>query len=99
MDINMKAVKALHVFSGSDVYHNNHVAQKPISSAEMDKTWPFFCVSISFTKESIQAFRRGDFNKKCNKRQNVLSVLHDFHHAQFFEFARCVTHSSFFVYT
>lgn len=53
-----------------------------------DLSWPFMCVSIMFTKEAIQALRSGVLNKKCNKRKDVLSVLHDFHHACFFDFCR-----------
>ena len=54
----------------------------------IDNSWPFMCVSIMFTREAIQACRRGDLNKKMNKRQDILSVLHDFHHGCFYEFAK-----------
>ncbi len=53
---------------------------------KIDNSWPFFVTSIGFTKEAIQALRRGDLNSKCNKRKDVLSVVHDFHHGCFLEF-------------
>jgi hypothetical protein len=51
-----------------------------------DKSWPFFCVSINFTKEAIQALRSGELNKKCNNRKSILSPVHEFHHACFGRF-------------
>ena len=53
-----------------------------------DKSWPFFCVSIGFSKEAIQAMRSGQLNKKCNNRRSVLSPVHEFHHACFGRFYR-----------
>ncbi len=54
----------------------------------VDHSWPFMCVAIMFTKEALQALRGGALNDKCNKRKQVLSVLHDFHHGCFAEFHR-----------
>jgi hypothetical protein len=54
----------------------------------MDLSWPFMCVSIMFTKEAIQLLRSGTVNAKCNKRKNVMSVLHELHRACFIDFAR-----------
>lgn len=54
----------------------------------IDRSWPFMCVAIMFTKEALQALRGGALNDKCNKRKDVLSVLHDFHHGCFAEFDR-----------
>lgn len=53
-----------------------------------DLTWPFACVSIMFTKEALQTLRAGSLNKVCNKRQDVLKALHEFHQACFVEFGR-----------
>jgi hypothetical protein len=53
-----------------------------------DLTWPFMCVSINFTKDSLQTLRSGALNKKCNKRKDVLSVLFVLHHALFYDFGR-----------
>lgn len=53
-----------------------------------DLTWPFFCVSIGFTKHAIQTFRSGALNKECNKKQDILSVLHEYHRACFSAFSR-----------
>lgn len=80
-------------FSFGQVLHHlsesNNIAHKSHGRAgDTDRSWPFMCVSIMFTKEAIQALRRGDLNKKCNKRRNILSVVHDFHHACFYDFAR-----------
>lgn len=55
-----------------------------------DLTWPFFCVSIGFTKHAVQTFRSGALNKECNKKQDILSALHEYHRACFSVFARCV---------
>ena len=53
-----------------------------------DRSWPFLCVSINFTKECLQQLRNGVFNDKCNKLQSVMNVLHDYHKALFAEFMR-----------
>lgn len=58
------------------------------SGRALDLTWPFMCVSIGFTREALQTLREGSLNKKCNKRKEVLSVLHEFHHACFADFGR-----------
>jgi hypothetical protein len=56
--------------------------------AKVDLTWPFMCVSINFTKDALQSLRRGELNKKCNKRKDVLSVICDLHHALFYDFGK-----------
>ena len=61
-----------------------------LSGGPQDPSWPFMCVSILFTKEVIQCFRSGVLNSKCNKHNDILSILHDLHHAIFHEFARYV---------
>lgn len=65
--------------------------KQAIMGKEIDQSWPFMCVSIMFTKEAIQALRSGALNKKCNKRRDVLSVLHDFYAACFVEFAKLLS--------
>ena len=47
-------------------------------NGKMDLSWPFFCVSISFTKEAIVAVRTGELNVYCNSL-GVLETLHAFH--------------------
>ena len=56
----------------------------------LDLTWPFMCVSVLFTKETLQTFRAGSLNNLCNERKDVLSVLADFHHACFLDFGKYV---------
>jgi hypothetical protein len=56
------------------------------ANSKNDKSWPFMCVSIMFTREALQALRRGVLNDKCNKHKCVLPVLHQFHRACFAEF-------------
>jgi len=63
------------------------------AGASLDLSWPMFCVSIMFTKETIQVFRTGQLNKLCNSKGQVLSVLHEFYRALFIEFARLVSSS------
>jgi hypothetical protein len=53
-----------------------------------DLTWPLMCVSIMFTKDSLQCLRSGALNKRCNETKDVLEVLHEFHHGCLFEFAK-----------
>jgi hypothetical protein len=55
-----------------------------------DLSWPFMCVSIMFTKESVQAMRSGILNKECNRQGDVLTAMNAFHQACFFEFARLI---------
>lgn len=59
-----------------------------IKTSTVDVSWPFMCVSIMFTKEVILAFRSGILNAKCNKEKDILYVLHDYHHALFYDFVR-----------
>lgn len=84
VDKDFAFAKSLHSLSGSLILSTDTTKLK----GSVDNSWPFMCVSIMFTKESIQALRRGDLNKKCNKRQDILSVVHDFHHACFYDFAK-----------
>ena len=53
-----------------------------------DMSWPMFCVSISFTKESLQLLRRGILHDKCNKQKSIFKVLNHFHRSCFAEFDR-----------
>eukprot|EP01035_Chromulina_nebulosa_P020196 gene20196-26214_t len=75
----------LHELSQSE--NTNHHNYKP-KKGEIDPSWPFMCVSVMFTRETIQALRRGALNKKCNQRQDVLSVCNDYYRSCFYEFAR-----------
>lgn len=56
--------------------------------AKGDTSWPFFCVGILFTKEALQALRRGVLNDKCMKHQTIFGILNTFHRACFAEFER-----------
>ena len=53
-----------------------------------NETWPFFCVSIMFTKQAIVALRSSGLNKHCNKAKAIIPVLHDFHAACFRRFEK-----------
>ena len=53
---------------------------------KQDLSWPFFCVSISFTKEALIALRTGELNSYCNRFNSVLETLHAFYRACFFDF-------------
>jgi hypothetical protein len=68
--------------------HKLSTLTNPPGRGVEDLTWPFFCVSIGLTKHAVQTFRSGALNKKCNKRGDILSVLHEFHRACFYAFAR-----------
>ena len=63
--------------------------------AKGDTSWPFFCVGILFTKEALQALRRGVLNDKCMKHQTIFGILNTFHRACFAEFER-YENSSFY---
>lgn len=79
--------KHLHALSRFSNDYNPEAKRKTKASG-VDLTWPFMCVSIMFTKEALQCLRGGVLNKKCNKRRDVMSVINDFHHACFVDFAR-----------
>lgn len=53
-----------------------------------DLTWPFFCVSIGFTKHALQTMRGNSLNKRCNKHKSVLFALNEYYRACFWVFAR-----------
>lgn len=86
LDTHYVWAKRWHTLSDS---YRTTASTVPVDSMK-DKSWPFFCVSIMFTKEAIQALRSGALNAKINKRKAILPVLHDFHEACFIEFARYV---------
>lgn len=80
--------QTLHTLSESATAAPTHQVQRGGRDAAVDRSWPFMCVGVMFTKEALQALRGGALNDKCNKRKEVLSVLHDFHHGCFAEFSR-----------
>lgn len=94
-DINrsMKVFALLQVLHLVDVKTDESLRLHELSnlqpgSSGQDLTWPFMCVSIMFTKEAIQALRSGILNQVINDRKDILSVLHDFHHACFHDFSQ-----------
>jgi hypothetical protein len=52
----------------------------------VDRSWPFMCVSIGFTKNALGVLRSGALNKQINKSASVLDALHAYHHACFLRF-------------
>jgi hypothetical protein len=76
--------------SASDVTAGSLSVAERNARAKGDTSWPFLCVAIMFTKEALQALRRGVLNDKCNKRSTVFGVINEFHCACFAEFERCV---------
>ena len=67
------------------------VPEHPDNHTGKDLSWPFMCVSISFTKEAIVALRTGELNWLCNEKNSVLDVLHSFHRACFALFVELLT--------
>lgn len=67
-------------------YLSSLVPEHKDNDTGRDLSWPFMCVSISFTKEAIVALRTGELNSLCNDTNNVLDVLHAFHRACFDKF-------------
>lgn len=63
------------------------IAERNARAAD-DSSWPFMCVAIMFTKEAVQALRKGVLNDKIAKRLSVFSVINEFHRACFAEFER-----------
>ena len=53
-----------------------------------DLTWPFFCVSIGFTKHALQTLRTSSLNKRCNKYKSVMSAANEYYRACFYAFAK-----------
>jgi hypothetical protein len=74
--------------SASDVTAGSLSVAERNARAKGDTSWPFMCVAIMFTKEALQALRRGVLNDKCNKRGTVFGVINEFHRACFAEFER-----------
>ena len=79
--------------SAQDVTAGSQTVAERNARARGDTFWPFLCVAIMFTKEALQALRRGVLNDKCNKRHSVFSVINEFHRACFAEFERLVCYS------
>ena len=69
---------------------NMSVLYQTSTSLSCDLSWPFFCVSLMFTKESIQCLRSGVLNKECNKSQDIMEVINVMHQSCFYDFARFV---------
>ena len=78
---------AVESTTGSGNSSSISAAERNARSA-LDTSWPFMCVSIMFTKEALQALRRGVLNDKCNKHKTVFGVINEFHRACFAEFGR-----------
>ena len=76
--------------SAQDVTAGSQTVAERNARSRGDTSWPFLCVAIMFTKEALQALRRGVLNDKCNKRHSVFSVINEFHRACFAEFERLV---------
>ena len=56
----------------------------------VDTSWPFMCVAIGMTKNSIDALRAGVLTKYAIRYQSALEALHEYHHACFHCFLRLV---------
>ncbi len=85
----MSVVQAIHLTQKESQFARDlHSLSWQKSDGTQDSTWPFMCVSIMFTKESLQTLRSGALNKKCNKYKDVMTVLNNFHSSCFNDFAR-----------
>jgi hypothetical protein len=58
------------------------------SKADIESSWPFACVAIMFTKESLAALRRGALYPLCNKLSSSLEAIYAFFEACFIEFGK-----------
>lgn len=83
-----EVARTMFHLSGSNQMYKPTVTQK--SGRQTDNSWPFFCVGIMFTREALQALRRGELVMICNKLQSVWAGLHAFHLACFLEFGKYV---------
>ena len=63
-------------------------ARSDKAAQKADTSWPFMLVAVMFTKEALQALRRGDLNEKCSKRKEIFGTLNEFYRAIFAEFGR-----------
>lgn len=50
----------------------------------IDSSWPFMCVAIGMTKNSIDALRAGVLTKYATRAGSALDALHEYHHACFY---------------
>lgn len=80
--------KRVHAQSQIVTYPGTKDVQPGKRGGISDQSWPMFCVSIQFTKETLQAFRTGALNKLCNQKGGVLPVLHELHKCLFIDFIR-----------
>ena len=67
-------------------YLSSLVPEHKDNDTGRDLSWPFMCVSISFTKEAVVALRTGELNGICNDMNSVLEVLYAYHRACFDKF-------------
>lgn len=67
-------------------YLSSLVPEHKDNDTGRDLSWPFMCVSISFTKEAVVALRTGELNGICNEKNSVLEVLFAYHRACFGKF-------------
>jgi hypothetical protein len=61
----------------------HRLSRAHLSTSPGRLSWPLFCVSIAFTKITLDVFRSGALNKECNRQKAVLNVLHEMHLACF----------------
>lgn len=69
----------------SGVLQDSSNGKKPV-----DTSWPFMCVAIGMTKNSIDALRSGVLTKYAIRYKSALEALHEYHHACFYCFLRFV---------
>ncbi len=81
IETNPSLVQQLFVLSESS-------SRRVIPRGQFDPSWPFMCVAVMFTRESLQLLRTGVLYDLCNKAKNVMDVVCQYHHACFAEFGR-----------
>ena len=83
---NCKRLHSLSVLYPDSPENPSLEGSGPRGVGKQDLSWPFFCVSIAFTKEALVALRTGELNGFCNELNSVLDVLHAFYKACFYHF-------------
>ena len=65
---------------GNSTIHTHASDQRKV----MDTSWPFMCVAIGMTKNSIDALRAGVLTKYAIRYNSALEALNEYHHACFY---------------
>lgn len=59
-----------------------------LNKEKKDTSWPFFCVSLSFSKEVLILYEKNELTSICNKEKNIMKGLNYFYKKLFFYYIK-----------